>query len=183
MNAVAPVNGANMRRITVAQGDSVATRDLDVVYTTVLGSCVAVCLFDKRARVGGINHFLLADAAPTGLEQTAFLNRYGIHSMELLINAMIKTGAMRSNFKARIYGGATMREGLGAIGERNIEFARKFLANEGIPLLGEDVGGSSARRVEFMPGYGLSRCKTVHIKPVEAAPPRILPTGGDVELF
>lgn len=183
MTAMSSIIAGTPRRITIAQGDTVASGALDIVYTTVLGSCIAVCLFDKCARIGGINHFLLADAAPTAREQAAFLNRYGIHSMELLINAMVRNGASRHNFKARVYGGATMREGLGPIGERNIEFARTFLANEGIPVLGEDVGGTSARRVEFLPGYGLARCKTVRVNPPEPQAPRPMPEGGEVELF
>jgi len=77
-----------------------------------------------------------------------------------------------------------MREGLGDIGKRNIEFAREFLANEKIPILGEDVGGTSARRIEFRPVAGLSRCKVVSSQPVERvivkAPPKSV---GDVEFF
>lgn len=184
MSMMSPVAPPQMRRLTVAQGDSLASNDPEVVFTTVLGSCVAVCLYDGAAGVGGMNHFLLADPAPIAGEDAHLLNRYGLHSMELLINAMLKRGAARFGLKARIYGGATMREGLGDIGRRNIEFARKFLANEKIPVLGENVGGTSARRIEFRPAAGLSRCKVVSSKPVEniivKAPPASL---GDVELF
>ena len=175
---------APQMRLTVAQGDSVASRDPDIVYTTVLGSCVAVCLYDAAAKVGGMNHFLLADPAPLAGEEGHLLNRYGLHSMELLINAMLKRGATRSQLKARIYGGASMREGLGEIGRRNIAFARKFLSNENIPVLGEDVGGTSARRIEFRPAAGQSRCKVVNTNPPERVAVRAPPAStGDVELF
>lgn len=184
MSAPSRIEPAQVQRRTVAQGDSVASGDPDVLFTTVLGSCIAVCLYDGAAKVGGMNHFLLADPAPLASEEAHLLNRYGLHSMELLINAMLKRGATRWGLKARIYGGATMREGLGDIGRRNIAFARKFLTNEKIPVLGEDVGGTSARRIEFRPAAGLSRCKVVDASPPEKIiikPPPA--TSGDVELF
>ncbi|MBW8753794.1 MAG: chemotaxis protein CheD [Sphingomonadales bacterium] len=170
-------------RLTVAQGDSIASGDPNLVFTTVLGSCVAVCLHDGRAGVGGMNHFLLAEPAPIANEDARLLNRYGVHSMELLINEMLKRGAMRRNLKARIYGGATMRQGLGEIGNNNIHFARRFLTNESIAILGENVGGALARRVEFRPAAGLSRCKSVSAQPVEKIVKASTLNGGDVELF
>jgi len=179
MSPIAPL----VCRLTVAQGDSIASGDPDVIFTTVLGSCVAVCLHDGRAGIGGMNHFLLAEPAPIANEEVRLLNRYGVHSMELLINAMLKRGAMRRNLKARIYGGATMRQGLGEIGTTNIQFARRFLINESIAILGENVGGTSARRIEFRPAAGLSRCKTVSSQSVEDTIKISPASGGDVELF
>jgi len=183
MSVMSPIAPPPMRRLTVAQGDSLASSDPDVVFTTVLGSCVAVCLHDGRAGVGGMNHFLLAEPRPIAGEDARLLNRYGVHSMELLINAMLKRGAIRRNLKARIYGGATMRQGLGEIGNTNIQFARRFLSSENIEILGENVAGTSARRVEFRPVAGLSRCKTVSKQPVEQIIKIPPPPGGDVELF
>jgi len=183
MSIMSPIAPAPIRRLTVAQGDSIASGDPTVVFTTVLGSCVAVCLHDGCAGIGGMNHFLLAEPAPIANEDARLLNRYGVHSMELLINAMLKRGAMRRNLKARIYGGATMRQGLGEIGNTNIHFARRFLANESIAILGENVGGTSARRIEFRPAAGLSRCKTVSTQPIEQTVKISPPISGDVELF
>ena len=183
MSLMSPVAPPLLRRLTIAQGDSLASNDPNVVFTTVLGSCVAVCLHDGRAGVGGMNHFLLADPPAMANEDIRLLNRYGVHSMEILINAMLKHGATRRNLKARIYGGATMRQGLGEIGNANIHFARRFLANESIQILGENVGGTSARRVEFRPFAGLSRCKTVSVQPVEQIVKTYTPDAGDVELF
>jgi chemotaxis protein CheD len=180
MSAIAP---SQMRRLTVAQGDTLASSDPDVIFTTILGSCVAVCLHDGCAGVGGMNHFLLAEPAPIASDDERLLNRYGIHSMELLINAMLQRGATRRGLKARIYGGATMRQGLGDIGIRNIEFAQRFLTNENIIVLGEDVGGTSARRIEFRPAAGLSRCKIVIDKTIDIPVKIPTPSSGDVELF
>lgn len=180
MSAIMP---SQAQRLTVGQGDTLASADPDVIFTTILGSCVAVCLHDGYAGVGGMNHFLLAEPAPLASDDARLLNRYGIHSMELLINAMLQQGATRRNLKARIYGGATMRQGLGDIGIRNIEFAQRFLTNENIIVLGQDVGGRSARRIEFRPAAGLSRCKIVVDKSVDEMVKIATPSGGDVELF
>lgn len=171
------------RRATVAQGETRVSNETDLVLTTVLGSCVAACFYDPVAHVGGINHYLLADGTAS---DPASMQRYGVYAMEVLINAMLSMGAARHRLKARIFGGATMRQGFRDIGGTNIEFARSFLRNERIALVGEDVGGSSARRVEFRPAVGLARCRSVTeaIRQQSAPRPVIQPaTTGDVEFF
>ncbi|MDJ0276097.1 chemotaxis protein CheD [Sphingomonas sp. 2R-10] len=172
-----------LRRRTVAQGETQVSHEPDVVLTTVLGSCVAACFYDPVAQIGGINHYLLADGTAT---DAASMQRYGVYAMEVLINAMLAGGAARSRLRARIFGGATMREGFRDIGGANIAFARTFLREERIALVGEDVGGTSARRVEFRAAVGLARCRSV----TEAAPPIVVrrppppPAAvGDVEFF
>jgi chemotaxis protein CheD len=174
-------NRDGLRRITVAQGETKVSDEEDVILTTVLGSCVAACFYDPVARVGGINHYLLADGTAS---DSASMERYGVYAMEVLINAMLAMGASRHRLKARIFGGAQMHAGFRDIGGSNIEFARGFLRGERIPLVGEDTGGFSARRVEFRPAVGLARCRSVTDtmpKPVirQAPPPSI----GDVEFF
>ena len=165
----------DFRKITVAQGEARVSGDADVVLTTILGSCVACCFYDPVERVG-------SDHAPGNLQ------RYGIHAMEVLINEMLKRGAMRHRLKARIFGGARMHSAFKDIGKSNIDFARTFLRDEKIPLVGEDVGGFSARRVEFRAGLGMARCRTV----TGAGPPPVVNTPvakptpaseGDVEFF
>ncbi|WP_294339314.1 chemotaxis protein CheD [uncultured Sphingomonas sp.] len=181
MSALAARDG--FRRATVAQGETRVSNEIDLVLTTVLGSCVAACFYDPVAHVGGINHYLLADGTAS---DPASMQRYGVYAMEVLINAMLSMGAARHRLKARIFGGATMRQGFRDIGGTNIEFARNFLRNERIALVGEDVGGSSARRVEFRPAVGLARCRSVTeaIRQQSAPRPVIQPaTTGDVEFF
>ncbi len=181
MSALAARDG--FRRATVAQGETRVSNETDLVLTTVLGSCVAACFYDPVAHVGGINHYLLADGTAS---DPASMQRYGVYAMEVLINAMLSMGAARHRLKARIFGGATMRQGFRDIGGTNIEFARSFLRNERIALVGEDVGGSSARRVEFRPAAGLARCRSVTeaIRQQSAPRPVIQPaTTGDVEFF
>ncbi|MBN2973894.1 chemotaxis protein CheD [Roseomonas aeriglobus] len=181
MTALAPRDG--FRRMTVAQGEMRVSNEADIVLTTVLGSCVAACFYDPVARVGGINHYLLADGTAS---DPASMQRYGVYAMEVLINAMLSHGAARHRLKARIFGGATMRRGFRDIGGANIDFARRFLRDERIALVGEDVGGTSARRVEFRPAVGLARCRTVTdaVRTQSAPRPVLQPAStGDVEFF
>ena len=176
----------NLRRITVMQGETRVSDQADVVLTTVLGSCIAACLYDPEVKVGGINHFLLAEPG-RGDTDVDSMQRYGVYAMEVLINAMLAMGASRNQLRARIYGGASLRDGFRDIGAANAQFARRFLHEERIALIGEDVGGFDARRVEFRPTLGLARSRIAAERPTEqvrmvkpAAPPASL---GDVEFF
>lgn len=173
-----------MRKIPVLQGEHAVAREEDVVLTTVLGSCIAVCLIDPARRIGGMNHFLLGEPAYAAAAQDA-LQRYGIHAMEVLINALMAHGAERGRLRAHLYGGANIVRGLGRIGSANANFARSFLEMEGITVSHEDVGGSTARRVEFVPAHGRSRCFHVAHAP-EERPMAPFPAGqhvGELELF
>jgi chemotaxis protein CheD len=125
---------------------------------TLLGSCVAACLYDEEAKVAGLNHFLLA--APRYAKALAFTEtdagRYGINAMELLINDMVKLGAKRSRLKAKVFGGASV---LGivrsdakflCVSEVNQRFIRDYLTTERIPIVSEDLGGSRGRVIHFL---------------------------------
>lgn len=180
-----------LRRVTVMQGETRVSDEADVILTTVLGSCIAACLYDPIAKVGGLNHFLLAEPGSADTDPKS-MQRYGVYAMEVLINAMLAMGATRMNLRARLYGGASLRDGFRDIGATNAEFARRFLRDERIALVGEDVGGFGARRVEFRPTVGLARCRTASERPVErprpaAIAPRPAPPApaslGDVEFF
>ena len=177
-----------LRRVTVMQGETRVSDDPDVVLTTILGSCIAACLFDPIERVGGLDHFLLAEPGRSDPDPDS-MQRYGVYAMEVLINAMLGMGASRNRLKARIYGGASMHDGMRDIGSSNAVFARRFLREEGISLVGEDVGGSGARRVEFRPTLGLARCRTATERvatiqrAVRSAPPPPPAATGDVEFF
>lgn len=170
-------------RITVMQGQAYVGTGAPEVLTTVLGSCIACCLYDPIARVGGMNHFLLAE--PTPGSGTVADQNYGIFLMELLINQMMTRGGVKSRMKAHIYGGGNMHAGMTRIGDANARFALNFLADEGIPVVRQDVGGDSARRVDFDPIMGRTRCR--HVEKVAAPAPRPIAqpamNGGDLELF
>jgi chemotaxis protein CheD len=174
-----------MRRISIIQGEHAVVAEPGTVIATVLGSCVAVCLRDPVARVGGMNHFLLGEPAPGHRVGRDEMQRYGVHAMELLINALMQAGADPARLHAHLYGGATMVAGLGTIGTDNAKFARRFMATEGIAVGHADLGGSHARKVEFQPHEGRTRSIAV-----ADAPPLMMPppaartvTGGELELF
>src|SRR5262245_18951865 len=104
---------AEERRVNVIQGEYNVSADPAVVFTTILGSCVAACIRDPIAGVGGINHFLL----PVNSEgaRTTDAERYGVHLMELLVNGLMKNGARRDRLEAKLFGGAKMMDRLSDI--------------------------------------------------------------------
>lgn len=116
--------------------------------TTVLGSCVAVCLFDPALRAGGINHFLLPFWNGDGLASPKYANI----ALPGLLERMLELGCRRQGLQAKIFGGgAVFRQagGLFGVGERNIRFAEEFLAEAGIPIVARDVGEYFTRKVIF----------------------------------
>lgn len=176
------------RRLTVIQGDYAVNSDEGVVITTVLGSCVAVCLYDPVTMLSGMNHFLLAEPLPGHVADPSALERYGAFAMEQLINGMIKQGANRKSMKAHIYGGASMHGNMSDIGRSNARFARNFLDCDQIVVTKEDVGGAFARRVEMRARTGQIRCHHISMTqetsaPVFARKPVVRQNVGDVELF
>lgn len=138
------------RFITLTQGEFHASRE-PVILSTILGSCVAVCLHDPASGIGGMNHFLLPEGRDA---HDARSERYGVNAMEQLINALLRLGARRGGLVAKAFGGANMTPRLSPIGDANASFAREFLASEGIPCLAESYGGLNARRVLFWPQSG-----------------------------
>lgn len=172
-----------MERVTIIQGENAVRAEPNVMIATLLGSCVGVCLFDPVVHVGGLNHFLLGEPAPDQKISQAELQSYGVHAMELLINGMMRRGAKRERLKAHVYGGGNILSGLGTIGSNNVRFAMSFLKTEQIEICHSDVGGDHARKVEFLPYEGKSRCLAVRsVKPDMIQRPVPIP-GGDLELF
>lgn len=176
--------GSRLTRVTVMQGQALASSDPSIEYSTVLGSCVATCLFDPEAKVGGMNHFLLSEP-PSGHPTTAVDEHYGVYLMELLVNEMMAKGARKARLKAHLYGGANVNRNMMRIGSMNADFARAFLVREGIVLAREDMGGTSARRVDFRPASGQVRCRTVEDRLAPPVQPTTRPAmaSGEVELF
>ena len=109
------------RKVNIVQGEHHVTGDAGVTLTTVLGSCVAACLFDPIRGVGGMNHFLLAESGAGG--ESAM--RYGAYAMEVLINDLMKLGASRERLRAKVFGGAKMMSALNDIGAGNAAFIRR----------------------------------------------------------
>lgn len=116
------------------------------IISTVLGSCVAVCLFDCARKIGGMNHFPLPSTA-NPKEATA---RYGNVATLTLIGMMLEGGSNIKNLEAQVFGGAFKRETCATnIGLENIKVARKILARKRIPIASEDVGGEKGRKIVF----------------------------------
>jgi chemotaxis protein CheD len=162
-----------------------------LLITTTLGSCIAVCLWDRVRRVGGLNHFMLPDGGDGGGGDAS--GRYGGFAMELLINAMMKRGAARGALEAKVFGGGQVVGGMSSlnVGQRNAQFALDYLRAERVAVLAQDVGDIYPRKVCFLPQSGKAMVKRLasgHHESLlaqeraaaQAAAPAV---GGSVDLF
>lgn len=127
----------------------------EIMLSTVLGSCVAACVRDAAAGVGGMNHFMLPGGEDAQREGGDAM-RYGAYSMEILINELLKAGARRERLEAKVFGGGAVLDQMRQlnIGERNAEFVLDYLRTEHIPVLAQDLRGEQARRVHYFPRTG-----------------------------
>ena len=162
--------------------------DEDMLIMTTLGSCIAACIYDRQAKVGGMNHFMLPDGAGDS-------GRYGSYAMELLINEMMKRGANRMTMEAKIFGGGQVVSGMTTmnVGERNTNFVMDYLKTERIPIVSKDVLDVYPRKVCFLPGSGKAMVKRLAptntdalLAQDRAAAQKAVPAvtgGGSVDLF
>lgn len=162
----------------------------NLVIMTVLGSCIAACIWDSRMRVGGMNHFMLPDGDSLDVS-----GRYGSYAMELLINEMLKLGARRETMQAKIFGGAQVMHSFTTmnVGERNTAFVVNYLRTERIPVVSEDVLDIYPRKVCFFPVTGKAMVKRLaHAHPEtlvaqeksgNARTVAQVTSGGSVDLF
>lgn len=137
--------------------------------STLLGSCVAVCLYDPKLRIGGMNHFLLPSrTGAANADIDVILN--GDYSMEVLVNGLLNKGAQKSRLIAKAFGGGTIISSIRmAIGERNSAFAHEWLEREGIPLVASDFNGPWSRKVVFVPNNGDAFCRRIPTTQANAA--------------
>ena len=160
----------------------------DILVMTTLGSCIAACLWDRSAQIGGMNHFMLP-------EGTGDSGRYGSYAMELLINEMMKRGASKSRMEAKIFGGGAVISGMNTInvGERNTNFVLDYLKTERIPVVSKDVMDVYPRKVCFLPHSGKAMVKRLAptntdalVQQDRAAAQKAQPvvsSGGSIDLF
>jgi chemotaxis protein CheD len=163
-----------------------------MVLVTVLGSCVSACVRDREKGIGGMNHFMLAEATDDDVISASA--RYGAYAMEILINHLMKMGARRSSLEAKVFGGGRVMSSLASsqVGERNCNFVMDFLETEGIPVVAKDLLDVYPRKVYFFPDTGrvlvkklvrmhndtlLRRENEYSARLIEA------PVSGDIELF
>ncbi|WP_370401342.1 chemotaxis protein CheD [Sulfitobacter sp. JB4-11] len=167
------------RRAVITQGEYLVSDDPELSISTLLGSCVACCLWDPERGVGGMNHMLLTR------HRSSVQDFAGVNAMELLINDLLKLGARRSHLRAKAFGGAKMVSGLSDIGAANGAFILSFLEAEAIPCMSQSLGGSAARQLKFVPTTGAVKMKMQRntIDMDAETPPVVKPVGNGLELF
>ena len=148
--------------VKVLPGEFYVTRREEMI-STVLGSCVSACIYDRQRGIGGMNHFMLPE--PLGGERGGWADtvgraaRYGNDAMEQLINAILKAGGQRANLEVKVFGGGRVLATMTDIGQRNIEFVRRYLQAEHLEVRAEDLGDVHPRHVQFFPNTGKARVR------------------------
>jgi chemotaxis protein CheD len=148
----------------------------DLLLTTVLGSCVSVCLIDRVAHLGGMNHFMLpqpgthSEASTGSWHGAAARLRYGNTAMADLLEQLQRLGGRLDRMEAKLFGAARLGVDQGMVGDGNARFAEAFLAKRGLPLRARELGGVWARRVAFQATTGRAFMTELREKaPVELA--------------
>ncbi len=180
--------------VKVFPGEHYVTQNSEEMLVTVLGSCVAACVRDPIAGLGGMNHFMLPESLTDGGgwgKVTGSL-RYGNFAMEQLINDILKQGGRRNRLEVKVFGGGRIMNIGGAIGERNAEFVEAYLAAEGLPIVARHLLGNYPRRVHYFPLTGkvymqeLRRLDDISLVETEAsyrAQLKVQQVDGSIELF
>lgn len=159
MSDLTQLSGKELERIARNINPGEWAIETERPIATLLGSCVAVCLFDPKLRLGGMNHFLLPNRTKACNSDTdATLS--GDFAMEVLVNGLLSKGVNKNRLLAKAFGGGTIVSlTTMAIGARNAEFAREWLEREGIPLIASDFSGPWSRKVVFLPQNGEAFCR------------------------
>lgn len=179
--------------IKVLPGEFSVARRKNEVLVTVLGSCVSACIRDRDTGVGGMNHFMLAASATGEWGDEEKSARFGNYAMEKLINELMKTGCKRGALEAKVFGGGNVIQTSTQVGTSNAEFVLRYLEQEGIPCVAQDLGGNLPRRIHYSPFDGrvvrrllnsnengaVARLEKNYAKQFTTVPTR----GGDIELF
>lgn len=149
-----------MRAVKLLPGEYHVTGD-SMVEVTVLGSCVSACICDRARGVGGMNHFMLPEGGDSGRDRFGSSARYGVYAMEILINSLIKMGADRRKFEAKVFGGGNVIRGMTVtnVGQKNADFVIDFLETEGIRVVAQDLVDIYPRKVYHFPNTGVVRVK------------------------
>jgi chemotaxis protein CheD len=143
------------QRIYLLAGQLHASAEPCQIKTT-LGSCVAICLWDKRRGAGGMNQFLLTssrEGEPTSL-------RFGDEATRVLLDQLRALGCRSPNLRAKIFGGAALfqnRERYATtLGATNVAAALDFMRTAGIPVIAQETGGAMGRKVIFNTDDGVA---------------------------
>ena len=163
------------------------------LISTVLGSCISACIRDASLGVGGMNHFMLPEGDGSwGGTNLSLATRYGSFAMEHLINDILAQGGKKSRLEVKVFGGGRVLASMTDVGMRNISFVHRFLREDGLKLVSEDVGDIYPRKVVYAPHTGrvfMKKLKNLHNRTIaerEQSYRRRIerePVAGDVELF
>ncbi|GLH81190.1 putative chemoreceptor glutamine deamidase CheD [Bradyrhizobium sp. SSBR45G] len=178
--------------VKVLPGEHYVSGERQEMLVTILGSCVAACIHDPVAKVGGMNHFMLPEAFDGEWGHASAGMRYGNVAMERLINDVLARGGARHRLEIKVFGGANVLKGLSNIGHRNADFVEAYLAAENLPITAYHLRGSQPRRVHYFPfsgrvmllelprndRYTVAREETSYNSRIQAKP-----VDGSVELF
>lgn len=185
----------NLYAAKILPGEYYVTAN-DEVIVTVLGSCVSACIRDKVFGIGGMNHFMLPankdELSSSGI--FAESTRYGNFAMEQMINDILKNGGMRKNLEVKLFGGGRVLKNMQTldIGKKNIDFVMKYIKDESLQLIAEDLGDVYPRKVLYFPLTGKVRVKklrTMHnntiVEREKTYRKKIekIPVSSDIELF
>ena len=145
-------NRVGKERVVILPGEFYVTKKNEVI-STVLGSCIAVCLRDATAGVSGMNHFMLPSRpGHTTSAEKEDGARYGDEAVSLLLSAILSAGADASRLTAKVFGGASSISKCcerRCISRENTYTAERFLREKGIPVVVSDTGGPVGRRIQF----------------------------------
>ncbi len=166
-------------RAYIAQGEQAIGDRPEHVISTILGSCISVCLWAPSRGIGGMNHILLPDGPGVDLSARGA----GASAMERLVNALMKEGVRRDMLQAKVFGGASIVAGLSDIGQRNAAFVFEYLETEGIPCVSNSTGGHQARQIRFWPATGQVKQRFVLADEAPAPRPDAVDVANDLELF
>lgn len=144
--------------VKVLPGEHYVSTAGQEMIVTVLGSCVAACVWDTRLKIGGMNHFMLPDGGSSAEVPVDKAMRFGNFAMEELINDVLRRGGRRDSLEIKVFGGGNVLPGVGnasvSVGDRNADFVRRYLSEEGYRIAAQDLGGQHPRRIHFFPRLG-----------------------------
>ena len=153
--------------VKLMPGDIYVTQHSEYL-STLLGSCIAVCMRDTELGIGGMNHFMLPQktaysSADWGTNPVTYASRYGSWAMEYLINEILKQGGQRHQLELKVFGGGHVLPALSTdIGQRNIDFLYDYVEREGLTIVAADLGEKYSRKIIYCPQTGKVRVKRVH---------------------
>ena len=151
--------------VTISPGGMYIT-DQDEIITTVLGSCISVCVRDPMNKIGGMNHFMVPGSnSELASKNAEALLRLGMYSVPFLLQQLFSMGAEKQNLEIKVFGGGAIISSAGDIGNANIDFIRRFFYSNHLNIHRKDLGGELPRKISYFPQTGqvqLKRLRALH---------------------